>query len=97
MRATSAGTDPDAEIPPRVVEGLLADGLDVRGRRPQRARREDLAGAWRIVAFGCDLREVAPAGIPVARWDDIPAVSEGFAAARDAIVARVSALLAEVD
>ncbi len=31
------------------------------------------------------------------RWDDVPAVSEGFEAARDAIVARVSARLAEVE
>ncbi len=34
VRATSAGTDPDPEIPLHVIEGLLADGIDVRGRRP---------------------------------------------------------------
>ena len=95
MPAIAAGTEPDAEIPSRVSEGLRADGLDVRGQRPRLATREDLAGAWRIVAFGCDLRTAAPPGVPVERWDDVPAVSDGFAAARDAIVARVSALLAE--
>jgi hypothetical protein len=32
----------------------------------------------------------------VEAWDDVPAVSAGFARARDAIVARVGALLATV-
>jgi len=36
VRATSAGTEPDAEIPPRVAQGLRADGIDVEGRRPRR-------------------------------------------------------------
>jgi arsenate reductase (thioredoxin) len=94
VRATSAGTEPDAAIPPHVIAGLLADGLDVRGQRPRRAAREDLADAWRIVAFGCDLHGLAPPGVSVERWDDVPAVSEGFDAARSAIVARVSALQA---
>lgn len=45
--ATSAGTDPDPEIPPHVIEGLLADGIDVRGRRPRSLCREELARAPR--------------------------------------------------
>jgi len=94
--ATSAGTEPDAAIPPHVIAGLLGDGLDVRDQRPRRATREDLAGAWRIIAFGCDLKGLAPPGVSVERWDDVPAVSEGFDAARSAIVARVSALQAEL-
>jgi len=36
--ATSAGTEPDDAIPPRVVSGLAGDGIDVAGRRP-RCRR----------------------------------------------------------
>lgn len=36
--ADSAGTEPDAEIPPRVVQGLLGESIDVRGRRPARWR-----------------------------------------------------------
>ncbi len=94
-RATSAGTDPDSEIPPHVIEGLLAEGIDVRGRRPRQATRQELANASHVVSFGCDLGDAAPRGLTVERWDDVPPVSENFKAARDAIVARLPRLLAE--
>lgn len=94
VRATSAGTEPDPGIPPRVIEGLLRDGIDVRGRRPRLATREDLATAAHVVSFGCDL-EIAPASLTIERWDDIPAVSANFDAARDAILARLRRLLAD--
>jgi protein-tyrosine-phosphatase len=89
----SAGTEPDAEIPPRVVQGLLADGIDVRGQRPRAVMREDLERASRVVTFGCELGDVAPAGLPIERWDDVPAVSEDYGRARDAIAARVRTLV----
>ncbi len=93
--ATSAGTDPDSKIPHHVIEGLLAEGIDVRGRRPRPLTREELAHAWRVVSFGCDLGDAAPPGLAVERWDDVPAVSENFKTARDAIVGRLPRLLAE--
>jgi arsenate reductase len=92
-RATAAGMEPDAEIPARVVNGLLSDGIDVRGHRPRRVAPDDLKAASRVVSFGCDLSGVAPAGLAVERWDDVPAVSEDFGKAREAIVARVTALV----
>lgn len=88
----SAGTEPDAEIPPRVVQGLLADGIDVRDRRPRAVTRADLERASRVVTFGCELGDVASAGLPE-RWDDVPAVSEDYGRARDAIAARVRTLV----
>jgi protein-tyrosine-phosphatase len=93
--ATSAGTEADSEVPPRVVQGLLAEGIDVRGRRPHQVTREDVATASRVVTFACDLGNLAPAGLALERWDDVPAVSEDFKKARDVIVARVSRLLDE--
>ena len=95
MGVASAGTDPDGEIPPHVVQGLLEDGIDVQGSRPRQVTREALTDAWRVIALGCDLGEVAPPGLTVERWDDIPAVSEDFKVARDLIVARLPRLLAE--
>jgi len=93
--ALSSGTEPDSEIPPKVVQGLLADGIDVRGCRPHRVTRADLESASRVVTFGCELGDLAPSGLAVERWDDVPLVSEDFARARDAIVTRVSRLLDE--
>ena len=51
VRATSAGTDPDLEVAPRVVTALLEEGLDVRGHRPRQVTREELTIAWRVVAW----------------------------------------------
>ena len=93
VHATSAGTEPDPDISPNVITGLLQDGIDVRDRRPRRLTTEDLAKASHVVSFGCDLSELAPPGLPVERWDDVPAVSADFATARDAIVARLRRLL----
>lgn len=92
----SAGTEPDAEIPPRVVQGLQSDGIDVRNLKPQAATRTALQNASRVIAFGCDLTKVAPPGARVERWDDVPAVSDGYEPARDFIVGRVRALLDEI-
>jgi arsenate reductase len=88
-----AGTEPDAEIPPRVIQGLLADGIDVRGKRPRPIVRADLERASHVIAFGCDLADVAPPGLAVERWDEVPAVSEDYGRARDAIATRVRALV----
>jgi arsenate reductase len=93
--AMSAGTDPDLEIPRHVTEGLLKDGIDVRDRRPRRVTREDITNAWRVVSFACELVEMAPPGLTIERWDNVPAVGEGFSAARDVIVTRLKLLLAE--
>lgn len=51
-----------------------------------------MATARRIVTFGCDLGTLPDVGVE--RWDDVPAVSEDFVKARDAITARLPRLLA---
>jgi len=97
MHATSAGPDPDREVPLKVVQGLLGDGIDVRGYRPRRVTGEELATASHVVSFGCDLSDLTPPGLTVERWDEVPAVSEDFNAARDVIVARLTQLLNEYE
>jgi arsenate reductase len=92
-RAASAGMEPDDAIPPRVVQGLRADGVEVGDRHPGRPVPGDVEGAALVVTFGCDLGELAARATRIDRWDDVPAVSEDFKRARDAIVARVTGLL----
>ena len=89
VRATSAGTDSDPEVAPRVVTALLEEGLDVRGHRPRQVTREDLATAWRIVALGCDLGALTPPGRTVDHWNDVPAPSSDLPGALDTIAAHV--------
>jgi arsenate reductase (thioredoxin) len=89
VRASSAGVEPDAELPPPVVAGLLGDGIDVGGLVPRALTDDAIAEASHVVVMGCDPHVARP----VIRWDDVPAVSDGYDVARDAIVARVEALL----
>jgi arsenate reductase len=95
VETMSAGTEPDPEIAPRVVRELLAEGIDVRDLRPRRVTPDDVASASRIVTFGCDLTALGPA-VAVDRWDDVPPVSDGYEAAREAIDDRVVRLVDEL-
>ena len=98
VRAVSRGTSPDDSVPVAVVEALHEDGFDVAAFRPEPLRDADVAGAARVVAIGVDIGAwKARAGARLERWDDIPPVSEGYAGARDAVVARLDALLLGVD
>jgi len=85
LHATSAGTDPDAEVPSAVVALLRADGIDVADYRPRRVTVEELATAHRIVTFSCDLGDLARPGMVVERWDDVPSPSQNLPGARDGI------------
>jgi protein-tyrosine-phosphatase len=93
ITAISAGTEPDDRIPPHVVRGLGSDGIAVEGRRPQRPTYTDVESSAVVITFGCDLGGLAARARRIERWDDVPAVSEDFARARDAIVSRVTRLL----
>lgn len=69
LHATSAGTEPDAEVAPAVVTFLRAEGIDVADYRPRRVTSEELATARRIIALGCDLGDLARPGMLIERWD----------------------------
>jgi len=91
--AVAAGTEPVAELAPGAVKGLAGEGLTAALVRPRPVTLYDLQSATRIVSFGCD---VAPAkGQRVDQWE-VPAVSEGYAASRDRIVANVERLVGEL-
>ena len=92
--AVAAGTEPDPELMPAAVQGLAADGLSPAPGRPRSVTLHDLRTATRIVSFGCDV--AAPGGPPVERWDDVPAVSEGYEGARARIVERLQQLAGDL-
>jgi protein-tyrosine-phosphatase len=95
VNVRSVGVDPDEAIPAPVVRGLSRDGFDVSGRTPQRLAADTLRDADIVVSFGCQI-ETSPPSANVLRWDDLPLVSDGYDAARDAIVAKLRALLADI-
>ncbi|HSF05467.1 MAG TPA: chromate resistance protein ChrB domain-containing protein [Methylomirabilota bacterium] len=92
--AVAAGIEPDPELAPAAAKGLAGDALRPAPARPRPVTLYDLSAATRVVSFGCDV--TSPVGQPVERWDDVPAVSDGYAAARDRIVGHVERLVAEL-
>jgi arsenate reductase (thioredoxin) len=93
LRATSAGTDPDPGVSPGVAAALLAEGIDVRAHRPRRVTAEALTNASRVVSLGCDLGDLAPPGLVIERWDDVPSPSADLTGARAVIAAHVRRLV----
>lgn len=93
LRAASAGTDPDPGVSPGVAAALLAEGIDVRAHRPRRVTAEDLVSASRVVSLGCDLGDIAPPGLVVEPWDDVPSPGADLTGTRAVIAAHVRRLL----
>jgi protein-tyrosine-phosphatase len=91
--AVAAGTEPDRQLAPGAVKGLTGDGLQPPPARPRPVTLYDLESATRVVSFGCDI--TPRQGQRVDQWD-VPAVSEGYEAARDRIVANVECLVADL-
>jgi protein-tyrosine-phosphatase len=95
LSADSAGTEPDPEIAPGVVQALLSEGVDVRDRKPRKITRRDVAGADRVVTFGCDLGDAVAPTARIEHWTDVPAVSDDLPAARAAIRRHLERLITE--
>jgi arsenate reductase (thioredoxin) len=93
FRAVSAGTEPDGAVPPHVVAGMRGDGYDVSRRIPLTLTRELAAPARVAITFEPDLEPYVGSACRVERWE-VPAVSDDYAVARDAIRARVDRLVA---
>lgn len=101
-RALSAGSvaDPDGRVHPEVVAVMRELGLDLAGRRPRRLTDDLAREADVVVTMGCgDACPYIP-GKRYVEWElDDPKgrpVDE-VRATRDAIAARVRALLGELD
>jgi protein-tyrosine-phosphatase len=92
VSTASYGIEPDPEVPQGVVDGLRQDGLAVAPDKPVAPSAEALAHADLVVVIGCDLPD-GMCAVPIVRWDGVPAVSDGYDAARTDIAGRVSELL----
>jgi arsenate reductase len=97
LRATTAGPEPDPEVPANVVEGMQTRGIDVKAYKPTLIAADQLKDADLIISFACDAgRKLAP-GKPEERWDECPAVSDDFDVAWDFITTRVAALVERIE
>jgi len=86
--------DLDPALPPTVLAGLAADGFDTRLMAPAAITATDLGAAERVIVMGCSLPARQLFADKFIDWQDIPAPTENYGAARDEICARVERLVA---
>ncbi len=95
--ARSAGSRPEDELHPEVVEAMREIGVDLTGRRPRGIDRDDVEWAEVVVSMGCgDACPVLP-GKRYLDWelpDPAGAPIEEVRALRDEIERRVVELAA---
>jgi protein-tyrosine-phosphatase len=96
LRATTAGPEPDPEVPANVVDGMKTRGIDVHAYRPTLIAAEQLTDADLIVSFACDAGRKLAHGKHEERWDECPAVSDDFDIAWDFITKRVETLVERI-
>jgi arsenate reductase (thioredoxin) len=92
LRAVARGTNPDHELSPQTVKGLSEDGLAPTELAPQKLTNADMQNSHRVITF-CELPTEYQHQVAVEHWEDIPAVSENYEKARDAIVKRLQKML----
>jgi arsenate reductase len=92
LRAVACGTDPAAELSTTAVDGLHRDGIVPAEPVPQPVSAADVEAAWRVIVLSPDIRPDALKGVPFETWA-VPAISDGYEAARDDIVSRLRALV----
>lgn len=95
LRAIARGTNPDTKLSRQTVEGLAMDGIKPTETIPQKLSMEDVQSAQRIVSF-CEIPAEYQGQTIITYWDGIPAVSENYDTARNAIVARLKQLISEL-
>jgi protein-tyrosine-phosphatase len=94
VRAVSRGVAPENPVPPAIAGRLRQDGFDVTGFEARALAPADAEGASRMVMIGVEPPSwVGVTGRPVETWDGIPPASESYEASRDALRARIEALL----
>jgi protein-tyrosine-phosphatase len=95
-RAIARGVHPDKEIPPYVISGLAAEGLNIRGWQPKLLGEDDALRSDRLITLGCALpTSKAFAADKLQDWN-IPPPSENYQNASRAIAERVALLLKQL-
>jgi protein-tyrosine-phosphatase len=95
-RAAYRGASPQAELSVAALQGLRDDGLPVPTEKPAAISQGDVGAASHIFAIGCALPSHASSSGKAESWTDVPEVSDGYSASRDAIKRHVELLLKQI-
>ena len=98
FRAVARGLTPDKAVPPAIAAALEKEGFAVTDFTPEAISGADMANASRIIAIGVDTKSLGPIAQPIVEtWNDVPAASTDYAAARASLQQHVDALLADLE
>lgn len=96
LQAIARGTNPDQELSPNTIKGLMEDGLQPTESTPQKLTPADIASAQLVVTF-CNLSdEEVQQIIEINHWDNVPPVSENYQIARNAIIENLNQIIANL-
>jgi arsenate reductase len=93
QRAIYRGVNPQADLSVATLKGLRDDGLLPPTDKPALITAIDIAAATYIFSIGCPLPPAASSSGKAEDWSDVPQVSDGYGAARDAIRRHVEHLI----
>lgn len=96
VQVDAVGTDPDPSVSKVVAEHLQKNGYEVPVTKPRAVTAQDLNVADVVISLGCDVSRLPSTPRVLQKWDEVPAPSENFQAADDAIRRRVIALVEEL-
>src|SRR5689334_8937854 len=88
VRAVARGMNPDSQLSPQVVQGLLKDGLTPKESLPRKLSNADIKNASRIIAF-CELPVEYKREVAIEQWDGVPPVSDNYEQAREVVRERI--------
>lgn len=96
VHVDTGGTEPQEAVSTVVAEHLTKNGYTVPITKPRAVTKDDLVRADVVISLGCDVSGLPAAPRALREWNDVPAPSEDFAAADEAIRRRVVALVEEI-
>jgi arsenate reductase (thioredoxin) len=96
FRAISRGTAPDPGVPPKIVEALRSDGVDVSHYQPQKITDRDIAASRYVVAIDVDLPALHGKAT-AQQWNDVPSTITDYDGSHASLLRHVNALLDELE
>ena len=98
IQAVSRGSAPDSDaVPAPIVERLRRDGINVSGFHPLAVTAADVSTSQHVVTIGTVLpSSIAAKSSASEQWNDVPAASTDFSAARASLKAHVAELFEQL-
>ena len=96
FQADSAGTDPDKQIWPTVIDLLAREKIPFTSQIPRKVTAADVLKASQVVSLGCAIEEVEGVPQQFTAWEDVPLASRDLPASWSAIRDHVDQLLSEL-